>query len=215
MKRNLHFLISVAALPVILAMTATGCRMSNDPVGVFIPLGSSGSDGGVVKSRATFETSLEKPSSLNRIVHFFLPRLLAAAPEFEMKSVASAPDASLEIGTVRSGVVDFTSLEDVSVDVCGQSGHSHCQKAVIRAYMSASVPGQVKIIAGLSTNILSTLGTGPSQAAVLQTVLIPAKSHSVKLADFTPAPEYEIKADLSKARAGTYAATIVLEYVLF
>ena len=211
MRRNFHFLLSIAAL----AMMATGCRMSNDPVGVLFPLGSIGADGGVVKSRATFGTSLEKPSTLNRVVHFFLPRLLAAAPEFETKSVASAPDASLKIGTVRSGVVDLTSLEDISVDVCGPSGHSHCQRAVIRAYMSTSVPSPVRITAGLPSNILSSVGTGPSQAAVLQTVLIPAKSHSVRLADFTPAPKYEIKADLSKARAGTYAATIVLEYVLF
>jgi hypothetical protein len=59
-----------------------------------------------------------------------------------------------------------------------------------------------------------TVGLGAANAAVMQTISIAATKRVVRLSDFSPMPNYNIKFDFTDAGAGDYSTTIVLEYGL-
>jgi hypothetical protein len=130
--------------------------------------------------------------------------------------------------TVSNNVVDFgflaiSGLTDNNLRVCG-NGRQRCTSAQIRMYTTGVNGAGVwneedqwgaPITASLAgTEPTGTVGLDVAGAAVLQSVAIPANMRILRLADFVPAPRYNVKADFTEAGAGTYTTTVVLEYVL-
>jgi len=108
------------------------------------------------------------------------------------------------------GNIAISDLFDNDLWVCG----GKCSNAGIRLSM-LNQPGLVNsndandlIPVHYDTNLL---GMAP---VVAQTISIGVFKFNVRLSDFTPAPDYLLKLDLSKAGSGLFSGTVVVEYFL-
>ncbi len=136
-------------------------------------------------------------------------------------------NASISFGSLKLGQSFF----DNNLKVCATSANGQCQNAVLRAYTTqpASVtnPGDglwnatdgygvpLYIKAADGTENVIQLGQAASQT--LQTVGFQPSQKVLTATDFKIdglVKSYDVRADFSLAGAGTYAATIIIEYVL-
>jgi len=150
-------------------------------------------------------------------------------------SVVNAPSVRMTLDTsqfvipeISNSVMDFgflavTDLFDNQLRICGKSGNVQCGRALLRMYTihqsGAGIFNSLDnfgapIIAGNSVLGFFSVGLDVLGAAELQSYTIPVRQHVMRLADFAPAPKYQIAADFTDAGAGTYTTTLVLEYAL-
>lgn len=150
-------------------------------------------------------------------------------------TVVNAVDAEMTVDTkdfavpvITTDVLSFgklavSQLKDNNLKVCGSNGKTKCAKAFIRIY-TTGVAGEglynstdgygAPIMAGLSAASLGTVGLGPESAAIVQMIPIPNNKNVLRLSDFSTTPIYEVLSDFTNAGAGTYGATLVMEYGL-
>ncbi|MGZ3722725.1 MAG: hypothetical protein ACXVA9_07345 [Bdellovibrionales bacterium] len=150
-------------------------------------------------------------------------------------TVINGPDTEMTVSTAKVivppitsapltfGSLLLTNLTDNNLRGCGTNSHAHCGTAIIRVYTTgAPGAGFYNITDGYGMPITATpkggtamtVGLGAANSVVIQSLTIPNNQNVLRLADFSPAPEFEIKSDFSNAGAGTYSATIVVEYGL-
>ncbi|MEK6706523.1 MAG: hypothetical protein AABZ06_12130 [Bdellovibrionota bacterium] len=143
-------------------------------------------------------------------------------------STTAAFDDSLFIipeisnGLMDFGYLQFTALTDNDLKQCGPNNNQQCGTAFFRIYTTGqggsgfwnAADGYGAPITGGQQGNLLSVGLGSDNAAVVQTLSIPNNKHVVNLSDFSPAPKYNIKGDFTEAGAGSYSATIVVEYGL-
>lgn len=150
-------------------------------------------------------------------------------------TVINGPNTQMTINTgkvvvppIKSAPLTFGSLvlsllEDNNLRNCGTSAKEHCGHAIIRVYTTGTIgDGFYNAIDGYGAPITATppgskdlpVGLGAANAAVVQSLVIPKNKNVLRLSDFSPAPEFEIKSDFTNAGAGTYSTTIVVEYGL-
>ena len=140
--------------------------------------------------------------------------------------------------TITNSALDFgylqiTALQDNQLNLCGSSNTQKCTRAFIRVYTSGSYPGLYNSVDAYSAPITAgqrpsaapytvtgVVGSGASNALVLEylnngtsSTTIPTTQHVINLNHF-PIPKFEINSDFTEAGAGTYMASLVLEYVL-
>ena len=191
------------------------------------PIGERGVDGAIVRARLTYPIEMGSRS---------LSQLTQATSVGEVpiqiqnaESVTSNLDVSqFIIPSISSSLLSFGSLSiedlfDNKLRICGTSGKEKCTKAMIRIYTTGGGAGLwnsadgygAPLLVSQAGGIASTqVGYQVSGATVLQSLALD-KSHNVlRNTDFTPAPTYQIQADLRNAGAGTYEASLVVEYVL-
>jgi hypothetical protein len=128
--------------------------------------------------------------------------------------------------TITNDLLDFgylalSALRDNSLRVCGPSGNTKCTKAFIRVYTTGVAgEGLYNAADGYGAPMTSSLttplsvGLGAANAAVMQSITIANSKRIVRLNDFTPTPNYNVKFDFTEAGAGDYSTTIVVEYGL-
>jgi len=227
-------------LAVTFLFALTGCGSSHTNFGkaaaLDSKLGSADAFGTVVKARAYFKVSTgseEKFSLMQMIVsNAFaaavqdpITTVLAPSTNFALDdSLFAVPTSPTPFAINDFGFLRIGTLKDNNLDVCGTNGSTHCGTAQIRIYTSGT-PGAglwnsddqygAPITAGQTDcgASLAPVGLEVASATVLQQVAIPADSHVVTLDEFINA-KYDFQVDFTKAGAGTYATTVVVEYAL-
>lgn len=187
------------------------------------PVGVPSVDGVVVKARAIvsvtpgvtgLKVALTGTQSIN---------VTNAANVSMTLSNASWVVPSISNASLDFGFLEITDVKDNNLDICGSGGNQHCTKALFRIYTTGK-PGAgiwnatgaygMPITAGLSGTTPGTVGLDVAGAYTLQSVTIPANKHTIKFQDFSPTPKYNVKSDFTDAGAGSYSATLVIEYAL-
>lgn len=122
-------------------------------------------------------------------------------------------------GVASFGTLDISALRDNALRVCGTNGSTRCTTAALRLY-SRGTPGPGLWNATNAYGLPITTGTASvgldqAGAAVLATLTL-GNRNVVRLRDFTTTPKFTVPvaADFDDAAAGSYATTLVLEYVL-
>lgn len=207
----------VIALVAVLALSACGKSDNRNPLEGVSP------DQYVVKARAEFQITTDTSARQSRsAVNQVQPVTVTMAPS----STMTLDNSGFSSPTITNGVMDFGSLKvatlnDNNLRVCGAGGTSACGTALIRIFTQGVTGAGIfnaadnfgaPLTASLTTPL--TVGLLVANAAVMQTFTIPATKKVVRLADFSPAPNYNMKADFTNAGAGTYTTTIVVEYAL-
>ncbi|MBS1963276.1 MAG: hypothetical protein JST04_13760 [Bdellovibrionales bacterium] len=189
------------------------------------PIGTPSADGVVVKSRAIVSVT---PTAGGSAAKF-------ATSGSQAINVTNAASVSMTLSnqdwrvpTITNDVLDFgfltvTDVKDNNLNVCGTNGNQHCGKAILRIYTTGK-PGAgiwnstdgygMPIAAGLSGSTLGSVGLDAAGAYTLESVTLPNSKHTVKYSDFSPTPKFNVKSDFTEAGAGSYAATLVIEYAL-
>ena len=146
---------------------------------------------------------------------------LAAASSMTLDNsafvVPTITNASMDFGRLK-----ISALTDNNLKVCGAGGTTACGTALIRLFTTGVAGAGIfnaadnfgAPLTGALTTTPLNIGLLVANAAVTQTITIPATKKVVRLSDFTPTPSYNIKADFTNAGAGTYTTTIVVEYAL-
>lgn len=136
-------------------------------------------------------------------------------------------NASIAFGSLKLGQSFF----DNNLKVCATSANGQCQSALLRAYttQAASVtnPGDglwnaadgygVPLYIKAADGIEKTIQLGQSASQTIQTVGFQPSQKVLTATDFKiggNVKAYDVRADFTLAGAGTYAATIIIEYVL-
>jgi len=201
------------------AIVLSACGKSDDRN----PLAGVSPDQYVVKARAEFQLTTNTAARGFR----------GATSQTQPVTVTMAPSTSMTLDntsftapTITNGVMDFGSLKvsalsDNNLKVCGAGGTTACGTALIRLFTQGVSGAGIfnaadNLGAPLTASLTTPLSVGllVANAAVMQTFTIPATKKVVRLADFSPAPNYNMKADFTNAGAGTYTTTIVVEYAL-
>lgn len=164
----------------------------------------------VTTSERTMRASVSQPVTVTN----------AAAVDMTLDNSAFVPP-TISNSVMNFGDIAIGSLLDNDLKVCGPSQNQKCNTALIRVFTSGSsgtglfneIDGYGVPLTSMLTTAL-TVGLGAANAAVMQTLSIPANKRVIRLSDFTPAPVYQIHADFTDAGAGTFSTTIVIEYAL-
>ncbi len=179
----------------------------------------------VVRSRATFELTTDSESGSMKFraaASGSVPVTVTNAALTDMSIDASA----FVVPTISNAVLDFgtialATLTDNDLKVCGAGGNQKCNTALLRMYTTGTAKAGLynaaddyglPITATLTTPL--TVGLGVANAAIMQTLSLPANKRVVRKADFSPAPTYNMKIDFTDAGVGSFSTTIVLEYAL-
>lgn len=197
-------------------------------------VGVPNQDGVVVKARLVMNISSSSDPTVNPATPPNASELGSPSGTLPV-SVINAPSTSMTVDTTQFaiptitntlldfGYLNISALLDNNLNVCGTTGKVHCGTAIIRIYTTGQAGAGVynsvdqfgaPLTAGISGSGMVAVGLTVSGAGILQSMTIPSTKHTVKLADFTPTPHYDVKADFTDAGQGTYATTIVLEYAL-
>ena len=199
--------------------SSSSSSTKQDPV--LAPIGAVNPDGSVVKSRSIMSLDLGTtfPQQAQDIGILIVNAAYTTVTIDNTQIIMpSAIKTVLSLGQLR-----LTELSDNNLAVCGQNGNTPCGHAVIRIYTlktsNSTGPGMYNISAASSAPIkagqihLATVGLNPSGATIIQSIRIPSTTHVLRVTDF-PNPIYNIQVDFSNAVAGTYSATLIVEYML-
>ena len=192
-------------------------------------------DSVVVKSRATISIVMDPLESASLWRYFFITTAYAANGQVSIV-VTNTPNTSMTLDTsqwtlppisnqrVDFGSIGLSTLTDNTLNLCGNNGHQHCNRALIRIYTtgqagagiwndvdSYGAPITTGITGATPTNVV---GLDAANAYELQSLSLPNSKHVVNLSDFSPAPHYAVNADFTLAGSGSYTTTLVLEYGL-
>jgi len=122
-------------------------------------------------------------------------------------------------GVASFGKLDVKALRDNALRVCGTNGNTRCTTAALRLY-TRGTPGAglwntVEAYGLPITSGTANVGLDQGGAAVLATLTL-GNRRVVRLRDFTTTSTFPVPvaADFDDAAAGSYATTLVLEYVL-
>ena len=131
------------------------------------------------------------------------------------KRTFSSDPAMPNFGTINVNFYDTNDLKK-----CGPLNNQKCNQAVIRAYATSRSAGFVDDGAIITIGGLEVLD-GVVNATVLESASIPANRNRIRT---TPAGQNvfggaetnlgELELDLNNAAAGTYSATIVIEFAI-
>lgn len=186
-------------------------------------IGVTNPDGSVVKSRSAMNVSLG--GILRSSTKFTTSGQIPVSITNEASTITEFDTSQVVMPTITNSVLNLGSISlnqfsDNNLQVCGNAGTTQCSNAIIRIYTTGTEgPGfynttggyGAPITAGQST--MTTVGLGNTAAATLQTINISNTTHVLSLSSFN-SPKYNLKADFTNAGAGTYTATLVIEYVL-
>ena len=118
------------------------------------------------------------------------------------------------------GTLDITKLRDNSLAVCGPAGTARCTTAILRIYTTGKPgAGLWNSVDGYGVPILTTghvVGLDVAGAYVLASTPVAAATRVVDLTQFTTTATYSIPVavDFTNAGAGSYASTLVVQYLL-
>jgi hypothetical protein len=122
-------------------------------------------------------------------------------------------------GDQSFGSLDISKLRDNKLRVCGTNGNAQCATAALRVYTSGKPgSGLWNDDAGyglpISTNG-NEVGLTAANAVLLDSIDI-SGMRRLSLADFTTETSFQVPlaVNFDNAGAGSYGATIVMEYVL-
>jgi len=208
-----------AIFALVCALLVSACGKSKDTN----PLSGLSPDDYVVKARAEFHVTTD-PSArpFRAAAQATQPVTVALSPSTTM----TLDNASFTTPTITNAVMDFGSLKiatltDNNLKVCGAGGNQPCGTALVRVFTTGTTGAGIfnaadNFGAPLTATLTTPLSVGllVANAAVMQTMTIPATKKVVRLSDFSPAPNYNFKADFTNAGAGSYSTTIVVEYAL-
>lgn len=193
--------------------------IKNDPI--LTPIGTVNADGSVIKSRSTMSLDLgttfaQQAQDIGILI--VNTAYTTVTIDNSHMIMPSAIKTVLSLGQIR-----LTELSDNNLAVCGKNGTTKCGHAVIRIYTlqtsNSTGPGMYNISAASSATIsagrihMAAVGLNPSGATIIQSIRIPSNTHLLTLKDFQN-PHYNIQVDFSNAVAGTYSATLIVEYML-
>lgn len=213
-------------------VTLAGCaRNSNDSSGSpAIPDNPAPVDFAapfVVKARAVLQVSSEAEAQGLSVGTFATNTTVPVTVVMSGSTRVTFDTTGFKIPTLTNDVLDFglikvTDLSDNNLAVCGVSGTTQCTKAVIRVYTSGVAgSGLWNAAAGyglpINVNFNSTttaVGLAAANAAIVQTATIAPTTHALRLAAFTPVPQYNVSIDFTNAGVGTYSTNLVIEYGL-
>ena len=195
----------------------------------------SGSDDRfVVRSRALMNLSTVQDSALAKFFQKLLPSAYAASVSQSIvvtnaASVTMILDSSqFLVPSVSNKLLDFGSLaistlSDNNLKVCGTGGKTQCGTAMIRIYTSGQAGAGVwnaadsygvPLYSGLQNVNSSSIGLNAAGSVTVQSTGIASSDHVLTLSDFHETSRFQVQADFSNAGAGSYATTLVIEYVL-
>lgn len=143
---------------------------------------------------------------------------VTAAVTFSV-STANFVEPTNPIDSASYGSLDVTALRDNSLRVCGPNANQKCTTGAIRIYTTGTAgPGLWNTVEQYGLPITSgadTIGLAPAGAYVKATAAIGNKN-ILKLSDFTVAANIPIPVavNFADAAAGTYASTMVIEYLV-
>lgn len=221
------FFIAVSA-----SMILSACGQS--PTAALPPVGIPTEDG-VVVARASVPVSIGEDSTmalLRRLENWFIAPVIASSLNQPATVVLASntqmtlSTAAFRVPTPANSVLSFGSLSigtliTNNLRVCGSEGTEKCTKAFFRIYTTGVAgSGFWNATDGYGMPITVTgptsgsPGLGVSGAIEVQSIALAADKNVVRLTDFTPAPKYTVSANFTNAGAGTYATTMVVEFVL-
>jgi len=122
-------------------------------------------------------------------------------------------------GVASYGSLDITALSDNNLSVCGAGGTTQCTTAVIRSYTTGTPGAGLWNTAGgyglPITTATHTIGLNAAGAYTIGSVTL-GTAHAVSLSMFTTAATLSIpiSVDFSGAGVGSYASTLVVEFIL-
>lgn len=137
--------------------------------------------------------------------------------------------SGLAAGSVTNDLLSYgnlaiAGLDDNNLKVCPSSGQANsgtqkCNKAKIRLYSTTgSADGVLRHTDGYDIPVLVAglpVGVGVANAAYVQSYTIAANKNRLRASDLTgQTANFPVSIDLSNAGAGSYSATIIVEYVL-
>ena len=189
-------------------------------VSSFASISSFASSQQVVRSRVTIPISMGANSHEAtagqgiEIVNAATSSITLDASKFVIPTVSNAP--------LAFGSLSFATLFDNNLNVCGPANNQRCNTATIRLYTTGAGPGIFNAADGygmpltFNTNAIAddVVGFGPENAITVQTLAIDPTHRTVRLSDFGTLAKYNFNSDFTDAGAGSFATTIVFEYVL-
>ena len=177
------------------------------------------SEEGVVRSRTVIPVLMSSSSragekQLSKISNTVMSSLTLDSSKFKIPSVSNAP--------LSFGSLSLSTLLDTNLFLCGPTHNLRCNTATIRLYTTGAGPGIFNAAEGYGMPIRFSNGTvldgvvgfGVENATTLQTLAIDPKRYTVRLSDFGEIAHYNFASDFTDAGAGSFATTIVFEYVL-
>lgn len=175
----------------------------------------------VVRARSEFQVTVDTDRS-NASVTQPASAALPAATTFTLDNSGFAAPTPMSNGVMNFGTLQVSGLFDNSLRVCGTGGNQKCGNALIRIFTTGVAgAGLFNAVDNFGAPLTATLTTTPltvgllvANAAVMQTLSIPANKSVVRLSDFSPAPVYTFRSDFTNAGAGSYTTNIVVEYAL-
>jgi hypothetical protein len=179
-------------------------------------------DGGVVRGHwevpvGTGDSALSSSMAANSPT---IPITGVVSPNVTFTLSTSSFSTPTNIAGVASyGTLKVTDLSDNNLRVCGSNGKSKCLAAAIRIYSTGggaglwnSDEGGLPILTGSAT-----VGYTQSAPTFLKAIAVASNMKVVKLSSFVSGSTLDIpiSVDFTDAAAGTYSATLVVEYVLY
>lgn len=183
---------------------------------------------------------MTKPSKFNMLIPKALAYTGSVAPSANLTAITynnpatvvgfTLNAASLTAGSFTGDTLSFGSfaisgLDDNKLKVCPAAGEANggnvkCNKAKIRIY---SATGDANGVFQNTTDgyyiplLVSSIpvGVGVANAAYVQNFTIASNKNRIRVADLTAlTPNFPMTMDFSNGGAGSYSATLVVEYVL-
>lgn len=227
MPKMIPVLLVPVLTPLLIAVLAS-CSPYSSSVGSLVQEnleeGSQGFVNGVVKVTAEFPVQIGGMGEVQSAARVESPVTITnpSAVTFVLSDKAiTSPSISNTL--LDFGKLGIGELFDNSLNVCGSTGKKKCTKAYIQMY-TIGKPGAglwnvdggygMPIYANQTSSPRLVVGLGAANAAVLQTVAIPANKNVLRLSDFPVVPAYELRTDFTQAGAGVYTTTVVVEYGL-
>lgn len=147
---------------------------------------------------------------------------MSPSASMTMSSASFSVPTLSSVSGVSFGSLNITALSDNNLKICG-TGNQKCTSAALRVYTTGQAGAGfwnsvdsygAPITAYVGTNTPGTVGLNSANATYVETVTIGSTKNVVTLSDFSPAPNINIVGDFSNAGAGTYSATINVEFVV-
>lgn len=180
--------------------------------------------GGVVKGTAYIPVEVAADGSMRPSASITYPVTIVNPPNVRFNVDTSKMVVPVISNTMLEfGKAELSELHDNNLSVCGSNGSTKCTSAYVRMYTTGK-PGAgvwnsadggygMPIYANMTGTPRLTVGLNAANAAIVQKITIGGNKHVLNLNDF-PTAAYEMRADFTEAGAGTYSATLVIEYGL-
>jgi hypothetical protein len=187
-----------------------------------------------------FTAKMTKPNKFNLLVPQALAYNGSVAPSATLTAITynnpatvvgfTLSSTALTAGSFTGDILSFgnfsvSGLDDNKLKVCpatgeANGGNTKCNRAKIRVYSATGDANGVfqNTTDGYYIPLLvegMPVGVGVANAAYVQTLTIAGNKNRLRASDFTSAnPNFPVTMDFSNGGAGSYSATLIVEYVL-